>query len=96
MSETLMRQEVSSAVETYEQVAHVSAIHTRRMIENHGEIEALSSLMDNGDLQKGFKALRDSGQLDKSFEAVIIRYPEFFDTSVVEVATFRLEHADQL
>jgi hypothetical protein len=44
------------------------------MMEQHGEIEALSRLVVSADLQQGFKVLRDRNQLDKTFESLVDRF----------------------
>ena len=62
------------------------------MIEQHGEIDALSRLMISADLQQGFKALRDSHQLDKTFESIVVRFQHLFSSDVIEAAKWRLAH----
>jgi hypothetical protein len=91
------RAEVEDSIRAYETVnSGHRANNTRPMIAQYGEIGALSHLMENGNLQQGFKALRDSGQLDKTFEALIVKHPELFEPKTVEAAQWRLDNANKL
>ena len=96
MSDPAFRAEVKQTVELYEKTIGHAAARTWRMIEQHGEIEALSRLMVSADLQQGFKVLRDSNQLDKSFEALVIRFRHLFRPDVVQAAEWRLANPRQL
>lgn len=87
---------VELAVSLYEKANRHPATYTRQMISDHGEVGALSLLMNSPDLQKGFKVLRDTKQLDKTFEAVVVRFPHLFDPTVVEVAQWRMDNANNL
>lgn len=84
--------EVETAVSHYERAIGHFASRTRQMLERHENERALSLLMDNADIQKGFKALRDTKQLDKTFEAIIVRHKNKFDSERVEVAQWRLDN----
>jgi hypothetical protein len=92
MSESQFVEEVAGAIKLYEQANHRAATRTRQMIEEHGEVEALSRLMISPDLQQGFKVLRDGDQLDKTFEAIVIRYQSLFSQQAIEAAQWRLDH----
>jgi len=87
-----LKKEVENAILTYEAANAHSAQITRRMVQNYGEIGALSKLMVSAKLQQGFIVLRDTDQLDKSFEAIVIRHKSLFDDNVVASAIFRFDH----
>ena len=88
--------EVSQAITLYERTIGQVATRTRQMIEDYGEIEALSRLMISADLQQGFKGLRDADKLDSTFEAIVVRFPDLFAADVVEAAKWRLENSHNL
>ncbi len=96
MPDPAFRAEVKQAIEIYENTIGRAAARTRRMIEQLGEIEALSRLMVSAELQQGFKVLRDEKQLDKSFEALVIRFQDLFRPDVVEAAQWRLANPYKL
>ena len=96
MSETAFLQDVERAIESYEEAIGHAASRTRNMIEQHGEIEALSRLMLSPDIQQGFKVLRDRHQLDKTFEAVVLRFQHLFHTDAIQAAEWRLSHPNDL
>jgi len=96
MSEESFHIEIAHAITLYERTIGHAAARTRQMIDDYGEIEALSRLMKSADLQQGFKALRDSNQLDNTFEAIVVRFPKLFSSGVVEAAKWRLENAYSL
>jgi hypothetical protein len=96
MDQAPLISEVWRTIQVYEQLLHERAARTRRMIDDHGEIGAMSRLMRSPNLQKGFKVLRDAGRLDDTFEALIISFPDHFAPEVVEVARWRLDNADRL
>ena len=96
MTDQSFHNEVKRAIASYEQENKRYANRTRQMIAKYGEIEALSRLMINADLQMGFQTLRDAGYLDKTFEAVVVRFPDKFKPDVVEAAQWRLDHPYQL
>ena len=87
-------QEIENVVNIYEKTNGHFATRTRSMIEQHGIIKTLEILMNNADLQKGFKTLRDKNMLDKTFEAVIIKYKDKIkiNKNAVEAAQFRLNN----
>ena len=88
--------EVSQAITLYERTIGKAATRTRKMIEDYGEIEALSRLMKSADLQQGFKALRDADKLDNTFETIVVRFSDLFAADVVEAAKWRLENSHKL
>jgi hypothetical protein len=92
MSDAAFRDEVQQTIELYESIIGHVAARTRQMIEQHGEIEALSQLVVSADLQQGFKVLRDSNQLPKSFEALVVRFRHLFETNAVEAAEWRMDN----
>jgi hypothetical protein len=96
MSEASLKEEVNSVINLYETAIGHAAPRTRSMIDNCGEIEALSRLMKSADLQRGFKVLRDRGQLDKTFEASVVRFQYLFKPGVVQAAQWRLAHPYEL
>lgn len=96
MKDAAFLQSVEDAIVLYEKAIRHAATRTRQMIEEHGEIEALSRLMISADLQQGFKVLRDSNQLDKTFEAVVVRFKHLFKPDAIEAAQWRLANPHQL
>ena len=96
MDQASLIAEVWRTIQVYEQLLQERAARTRKMIDDHGEIGAMSRLMQSPNLQKGFKILRDAGRLDDTFEALIVGFPGHFSTDAVEVARWRLENADRL
>jgi hypothetical protein len=87
---------VDTAIEIYEDLVGEYASRTRQMLDLHGHLEALSRLVQNPDLQSGFKALRDAGQLAVSFEAIVVEFAGEFDPQIVSAAQWRLDNADAL
>jgi vacuolar-type H+-ATPase catalytic subunit A/Vma1 len=83
--------EVENAVSHYEKAIGRISYRTRQMLEQYGNERALSLLMDNADIQRGFRVLRNINQLDKTFEAVIVRHKNRFAAEKVEVAQWRLD-----
>ncbi len=96
MSEEAFMNEVEFTIELYENTIGHAATRTRKMIEQHGAISALSRLMVSADLQQGFKVLRDSNQLEKTFEAVVVRFQHLFGSDVIQAAQWRLAHPHDL
>jgi len=89
-------EDVESTIKLYEDAIGQFAVRTWQMIERLGKIKALSKLVVSPDLQRGFKVLRDKGLLNLTFEAVIIKYRNKFEPSIVEAAQWRLDEADNL
>lgn len=96
MSLSALSRETDRVINLYEAEIGVPAARTRRMIERHGTIEALSRLVVSADLQSGFKILRDRDQLNSTFEALIVRHEDLFRKNVVEAAQWRLKNANLL
>lgn len=87
---------VAETIDVYEWMTGRAATRTRQMIEEHGEVRALSRLMIRGDLQQGFRVLRDNGQLERTFEALVVRFSDLFPAETVQAARWRLRNADEL
>lgn len=96
MASEALIEAIENAINTYEQISGEYASRTRPMIERYGHVEALSRIVQNADLQSGFRALRDDGKLDVSFEAVVVNFSAEFDPKIVQAAKWRLDNADQL
>ena len=94
MSEAKLKEEVERMIELYEEAIGRPATRTRQMIEQYGEVEALSRLMITADLQQGFKELRDRDQLDRTLEALVVRFRQSFRPDAVEAARWRLANPD--
>jgi len=87
---------VAETIEIYEQMTGHAASRTRQMIQEYGEVRALSRLMISGDLQQGFRVLRDNGQLEHTFEALVVRFSHIFSAETVRAAQWRLDNAYEL
>ena len=87
-------QEINDTIKLYEEVIGYFASRTHSLIEKFGNVGALEALMDNVELQKGFKTLRDKNMLDKTFEAIMIKYRNLieFDNNSIKIAEFRLKN----
>lgn len=96
MSEASFKEEIEETITIYERAIGRVATRTRKMIGKHGEIEALSRLMINSDLQQGFRVLCERGQLDNTFESVVIRFQHLFGTDTIQAARWRLAHPNAL
>ena len=96
MSEAAFKKEVEHVIQLYERAIGHAATRTRPMINNYGEVEALSRLMVSADLQQGFKVLRDRDQLDKTFESLVVRFQHLFKADVVQAAQWRLTNPYEL
>ncbi len=96
MSEAAFLAEVEHAIELYEKTIGHAATRTRQMIEQYGEVDALSRLMVSADIQQGFKVLRDSNQLDSTFESLVVRFRHLFGSDTIQAAQWRLDHSDEL
>ncbi|MCY3689703.1 MAG: hypothetical protein OXI13_14055 [Gammaproteobacteria bacterium] len=92
----LLKQDIELSNREYEKIIAGSAIRTRQMLEHHGEVKALSLLMESGDIQTGFRRLIQANKSQFTFEAIVIRHEELFRNDVVEAAKFRLENAENL
>lgn len=56
----------------------------------HGTLQAISRIVENGDVQSGFKRLKSLGLLDWTIEAAVLKFPEEFSAATKECAEFRL------
>ncbi|QIA25558.1 MULTISPECIES: hypothetical protein [Mesorhizobium] len=63
------------------------------MRQRHGTVKAISRLVENGDVQSGFKRLQELGLLDWTIEAAVIKFPAEFSPATRECAEFRLRLA---
>jgi hypothetical protein len=61
----------------------------------HGTVEAITRLVQSGEIQSGFEKLRQLGLLEWSIEAAILKFPDRFTASARECAEFRLRLAQQ-
>ncbi len=96
MDEAAFKRDVAQAVALFEQFKGHYAARTKNMIVELGEVDALSKLVQDPDLQDGFKVLRDNNMLDKTFEAVVVKYPHMFDEHAVQAAQWRLDNPGNL
>ena len=55
-----------------------------------GTVEAISRLVQNGDVQSGFKRLHSLNFLDWTIEAAVLKLPTEFSSVARECAEFRL------
>ncbi len=65
----------------------------RRMVTDHGGLEAARRLINAGTVSDGYTALWERGHLDLTVEAVVIATPEFhslFTTEELQVCCRRL------
>jgi tetratricopeptide (TPR) repeat protein len=90
--EKKFEEEFDATTREYEKICGVVATRIHEMVARYGRRETAERLMNNPDLQFGFKALRDAGRLNISSEALVIRYKKLFSPNAVEVAQWRLDH----
>ena len=64
------------------------------MRHRHGTVDAITKLVESGDIQSGFKRLKKLGILEWSIEAVIVKFPKRFTSRALECAEFRLRLVD--
>ena len=60
------------------------------MIQKYGIINAVERAVDRKSETKGYTALLEMGLEAYAFEAVILRYPELFSDSAVEISQRRM------
>ena len=96
MTEDEFNQLVEETISIYERFIPGSAIATREMIARRGVIQALASLVQNANIQRGFRILKDNNLLNRTFEQLIVDNPELFDAATIECANFRLKHHGDL
>lgn len=56
----------------------------------HGTVEAITRLVESGDIQSGFRRLKALSLLDYTIEAAVLRFPGEFSSRTRECAEFRL------
>lgn len=64
-----------------------------KMRRDHTTIPAISKLVQNGDIQSGFRRLEKLGLLDATIEAAVLKFPTEFPEQVIACAEFRLRVA---
>lgn len=95
-AETTAEKEVIQAVYAYEQVLSANngkktrASRTWPMIQKYGIINAVERIVNRKAETKGYTALLEMGLEAYAFEAVILRYPELFSKSAVEISRRRM------
>ncbi len=88
-----LKADVDRTLGVYERLIAGAAARTRPMIEQYGHVEALRRLVEQGELQSGFKALRDNGLLQGSFEQLVVKHGStLFQERTVQAAQWRLDH----
>ena len=79
-------------------VARQKAYHPTVFMEmraRHGTVEAISRLVESGDVQSGFRRLEKLGLLDCTIEAAVLKFPDEFSARTRECADFRLRLVQQ-
>ena len=95
-AETLAEKEAIKAIYAYEEVLSANngkktrASRTWPMIQKYGIINAVERAVDRKNETKGYTALLEMGLEAYAFEAVILRYPELFSESAVEISRQRM------
>lgn len=95
-AETLAEKEAIKAIYAYEEVLSANngkktrASRTWPMIQKYGIINAVERAVDRKNETKGYTALLEMGLEAYAFEAVILRYPELFSDSAVEISQQRM------
>ena len=77
-------------------VAQANGYHPTIFIDmraRHGTLSAISRLVENGDVQSGFRRLEKLGLLDHTIEAAVTKFPREFSPATLECAEFRLRMA---
>lgn len=95
MDDSALRRDIAAATEEYERLIGGYASYTHRMLDQHGPVEALSRLMADSKIQKGFKTLVKADRIELSFEAIVTRHRRHFRKTVVEAAEWRLQQAQE-
>ena len=95
-AETSAEKEAIKAVYAYEEVLSVNngkktrASRTWPMIQKYGIINAVERAVNRKAETKGYTVLLEMGLEAYAFEAVILRYPELFSESAVEISQQRM------
>ena len=91
-AETSAEREAIEAVYAYEEVLSTNngkktrASRTWPMIQKYGIINTVERAVNRKAETKGYTALLDMGLEAYAFEAIILRYPELFSESAVEIS----------
>ena len=91
-TETSVEKEAIEAVYAYEEVLSANngkktrASRTWPMIQKYGIINTVERAVNRKAETKGYTALLDMGLEAYAFEAIILRYPELFSESAVEIS----------
>ena len=95
-AETLAEKEAIKAVYAYEEILSANngkktrASRTWPMIQKYGIINAVERAVNRKAETKGYTVLLEMGLEAYAFEAVILRYPDQFSESAVEVSRQRM------
>lgn len=96
-AETSAEREAIEAVYAYEEVLSTNngkktrASRTWPMIQKYGIINTVERAVNRKAETKGYTALLDMGLEAYAFEAIILRYPELFSESAVEISQQRMK-----
>lgn len=96
-AETSAEKEAIEAVYAYEEVLSANngkktrASRTWPMIQKYGIINTVERAVNRKAETKGYTALLDMGLEAYAFEAIILRYPELFSESAVEISQQRMK-----
>jgi hypothetical protein len=66
------------------------ASRTRKMLRDHGPLQAAERMVLNPRPSKGYRDLEEIDRMDLSYEAIIVRFPDEFEPKAVEAARARL------
>ena len=95
-AETLAEKEAIKAVYAYEEILSANngkktrASRTWPMIQKYGIINAVERAVNRKAETKGYTVLLEMGLEAYAFEAVILRYPDQFSESAVEISRQRM------
>lgn len=96
-AETSAEKEAIEAVYAYEEVLSANngkktrASRTWPMIQKYGIINTVERAVNRKAETKGYTALLEMGLEAYAFEAIILRYPELFSESAVEISQQRMK-----
>lgn len=96
-TETSVEKEAIEAVYAYEEVLSANngkktrASRTWPMIQKYGIINTVERAVNRKAETKGYTALLEMGLEAYAFEAIILRYPELFSESAVEISQQRMK-----
>ena len=96
-AETSAEEEAIEAVYAYEEVLSANngkktrASRTWPMIQKYGIINTVERAVNRKAETKGYTALLEMGLEAYAFEAIILRYPELFSESAVEISQQRMK-----